>query len=1084
MLRILSSQKKLLPLLLVGIFLLQSTSGWAQERTVTGRVVSQDDGIGFPGVNIVVKGTTIGTVTDSEGQFSLTVPSSESVLVFSSIGYANAEEVVGSRSTINVSMMADVTSLAEVVVVGYGTVKKSDVTGALSSVTSEQLMAVPVQSVSQALQGRAAGVDVVQSGFRPGDNPRIRIRGNRSVNSSNDPLIVMDGIPLAEGTGMNDFNPSDIASIEVLKDASSTAIYGSRGANGVILVTTKKGKTGKAQITYETYVGFSTPLAQLDFMTGGEHAEMRREALRNNSGKTYNMYWADVNTDFANFSSDPNVWESISQGYTWVDKENKIPQMRPVTDEERAAFEEYYNYDLIRYPNPSAAIQTKIDQMRTMLDDPNLQIPVYDPSKVRTTNWVDHVLRNGFKQDHQLGIYGGTDKVSVGLSVGYHSEDALQKDISFQRFNLKLNLDYHVNDWLKIGGSTMGSMTINNSGSNAYFSALGQLPYAIPYDPVTGAIIRNPGNDPLIFNPLNDLGGEVNEDRTARFFGSYYADVKLMEGLRFRSNFGPDFKHVRYGDYFTSASNERDGQPPLARYNQEQRFAYVWENLLYYDKTINTAHTIGLTLLQSIQDERYERSEVTVSQLPYDYQLWYNLESTINTGVDGFLSNFNQRRIMSFMGRVNYGFNNKYLFTFSGRYDGSSVLAPGNKWAFFPSGAVAWKLHEENFMSSVGFVDEMKLRLGYGITGQQSGVAPYITQGSVERRPYVWGETAAWGFVPSLLELKDLTWEKTASLNVGLDFTLLKGRVGGSFEYYNQNTSDVILDRTLPTISGFNRILQNIGKTRNSGIELALNTVNVETPGGFKWEMDVIFTRNKEEWVETNFGKEDNLANNWFIGEPVVTYFDYVPDGVVQWGEEADGATYNRIVGQNIVKDTDNNGVINANDRAIRGSDVPVWSGSWVNKFSYKGFDFSFFFFTRQGNTIGSGWYRPALAGRYPELAFVDYWTPTNPSNMYPRPRQDQERLDWPEAYLWQDGSFIKLRNISLGYTLPSTVVSKLKMSNLKVYVTVNNPWLSTDFKAGDPEFSAGAYNQSNLNPTVGYNLSETAYLFGLKAAF
>lgn len=1055
-----------------------------QDKKINGRVTSADDGLGFPGVNIIVKGTTNGTVTDNDGNYSIEVSSPDAILVFSSIGYRTTEVVVGGQSSINLAIEPDVTSLSEVVVVGYGTIKKSDITGALSSVSTEKLNAVPVQSISQALQGRAAGVDVVQNGFKPGDNPVIRIRGNRSVNSSNDPLIVVDGIPLAEGSGMNDFNPADVASIEVLKDASATAIYGSRGANGVILVSTKRGKSGKASVTYDGYVGMSKPLAQIEPMSGGRHADMRREAFRNDSGKSYNPYWADVTSDIATFGADPNVWESVKQGYTWVDEANLIPQMRPVTAEEREMFEQYYQYDLLRYPNPSASIQTKLDAMRALLDDPNLQIPVYDPSKVRTTDWRDLVMRTGSRQSHNISVAGGTDKMSVNFSLGYYNEKGLQKDLDFHRYTTKLTLDYNVSDAFKIGGSMIGTFTIDNSGSNAYFSALGQLPLAIPYDPATGNIIRNPGTDPLIFNPLNDLNGEVNEDRFTRIFSSYYAELKILEGLRFRTNFGPDFRHNRFGDYFTSASNNRDGAPPLARYNQEQRFAYVMENLLFYDKQFGSVHNLGVTLLHSMQQDRYERSEITVSSLPYDYQHWYNLESTINTGADGFLSNYNRRRLRSFMGRVNYAFNNKYLFTVSGRFDGSNVLAEGNRVDFFPSAAVAWKLHEESFLSGINAINELKLRVGYGVTGQQGISNPYITQGSIQRRPYTFGSTAAWGFVPQEVANANLSWEKTTSLNIGVDFGLVEGRIAGSIEVYDQKTNDLLLNKTLPTVSAYPNILTNVGKTRNRGIEVSLNTVNIESAGGFKWTSDIIFQKNKEEWVETSYGAIDDIANNWFIGYPVVSYFDYVPDGVYQWDEQDEAAAYGRIVGQNKVKDINNDGVINGDDRQVRGSDVPDWSGSFVNTFSYKGLELSAFLFIRQGSTIGSGSYRPALAGRYPEADFIDYWTPTNPSNSYPRPRRDQERLDYTEAYLWQDGSFVKLRTVNLAYNISPDAISKFRMSNLKVYVTVTNPFLWTNFKGGDPEYSRGNYDRNNLNPTVNYPLSVTTYVAGIKATF
>ena len=395
-----------------------------QDRTVTGRVVSGDDGYAFPGVNIIVKGTTIGTVTDSNGDFSIAVPGADAVLVFSSIGYKTTEIAVGSQTTINLSIEPDVTSLSEVVVVGYGTVKKSDVTGALSSVSAEQLKAVPVQSISQALQGRAAGVDIAQNGARPGENPVIRIRGNRSLIGGNDPLIVMDGIPLPEGSSLNDFNPGEVESIEILKDASSAAIYGSRGANGVILVTTKKGKAGKARITYEGFYGVSAPLAEINMKNGGQHAELRREAYRNNAGLTYFLPWADASSDFSLFSGqDVEMWNSVADGYEWIDRENRVPAMRDVTTEERAAFEAYYNQFQLRYPVGNATRTAEVNQnltdLRALLDNPNLQIPVYNPENVRSTDWGDLALQTGKKQSHQFSVSGGSDNVTLYFGGGY-----------------------------------------------------------------------------------------------------------------------------------------------------------------------------------------------------------------------------------------------------------------------------------------------------------------------------------------------------------------------------------------------------------------------------------------------------------------------------------------------------------------------------------------------------------------------------------------------------------------------------------------------------------------------------------------
>ncbi|HYC86628.1 MAG TPA: TonB-dependent receptor [Chryseosolibacter sp.] len=1080
-----------------------------QQRTVKGRVTSADDGQGFPGVNIIIQGTTVGTVTDNDGNFSLEVNDANAVLVFTSIGYKTTEIPVAGQTTINLAMEPDVTSLAEVVVVGYGTVKKSDITGALSSVTSEQLRAVPVQSISQALQGRAAGVDVAQSSFRPGDNPTIRIRGNRSLIGSNDPLIVVDGIPLPEGSGINDFNPNDVESIEVLKDASSAAIYGSRGANGVILVTTKKGKPGKSKVTYEGYYGLSAPLTEIEMRNGGQHAELRREAYRNNAGLTYHLPWADVAADFSLFSpQDVELWNSVADGYEWVDREARIPVMRDVTADERAAFEAYYQQYLLRYPDAPgsprpAAIQAKLNDLRARLDDPNLQVPVYDPSKVRTTDWGDLALQTGKKQSHQFSVSGGRENIGLFFGGGYYSDEGIQKSQAFERFNVKFGLDYQASDRLKVGGTLNGILSEQEFGSPLYFRAIGQIPLAIPYD-ASGNVILQPGGDALIFSPLNEIDDFVDDRRNTRFFGSYYLDFKIAEGLRFHVNAGTDFRHHRRGQYQGALTSDRRGGTSWANYYQDQRFTWVLENLLFYDKTFSADHRISATALFSLQEDRFESSGVNVANLPYESQLFYNLGSTNAAGPDAFSSDFSRKAFGSYMGRVNYSFKDRYLVTVTGRYDGLSPLASGNKWGFFPSASFAWKILQEPFMNEVTFLDELKLRVGYGEVGN-AGVPAYLAPGRLTKVPYVWNETPAWGYIPQFIPNPSLSWEGTRSLNVGVDFAFFEGRIAGTIEGYQQNTDKLMMWRQLPTASGFSSILENIGKVRNTGIELSLNTVNLDLPNGFKWTSDIIFSKNKEELVELYGGTNDDLGNRWFIGHPITTYYDWQTLGVWQTNEADQAAVYRRIPGQGKIQDqltvdSDGDGkpdaadgVINAADMVIRGSNVPDWTGSIVNTFSYKGVELSLMLYTRQGSMIGSGYYRPALAGRYPEPAFIDYWTPTNPTNAYPRPTSDQERIDYPEAYLYQDGSFVKLRNITLAYTFPNEMISRFRMSNLRVFATAYNPFLWTDFKGGDPEFYANATRVdrglnvpiTNVNDQlIGNNLSEKSIVFGLSVGF
>jgi len=978
-----------------------------QNRTVQGRIISADDGQGFPGVNVIVKGTTRGTVTDVEGRYTIEVPSGDVVLIFSSIGYASKEVAVGSQSTLDVSLDPDVTSLSEVVVIGYGSQKKSDITGSVVSVGAEQIQAFPVQNVTQALQGRAAGVDVNLGNFRPGEAPTIRVRGNRSLKAGNDPLYVLDGIPLAQGSSITEINPQDIESMEILKDASATAIYGSRGANGVVLITSKKGKEGRARISYDGSFGFERPLTQLEMFNGAEFAELRRDAYRTTGN--YSTAYPNPKDDYTLFGTDPYAWENIAAGYEWIDKPNRIAR--------------------------------EVDG-----------VPVYDPSKVPTTNWRDKVLRTALNQNHQISVSGGTDKIHTLLSVGYLNQQGIQRSQDFERYTVRVNFDYKVNDVLTIGASTNASFSLQNYGVDLYGKANGQIPFAVPYDP-NGNYIRLPGGDDKIINPLRDEQLMFNERRSTRFLGSFFAELNLAKGLRYRMNFGPDYNYYRNGEFQAATASDRAGTS-YGRYVQNQRFAWVLENLLFYDRTFGD-HTIGITALQSSSAQREEGSDITAQNLPYESQKWYALETTYNGKVDGFNTDYTRFQLMSWMGRLNYGYRDKYLLTLTGRYDGSSVLAPGNKWAFFPSAALAWKIQQEPFLSQVSFLNELKLRVGYGVTGNAS-VSPYTVNGTLGNTNYVFNETAAKGYAPSTIPTPTLGWEKTAQVNAGVDFGFFNDRISGTVDVYLANTHDLLMDRAIPTIAGFGSVLANVGKTRNQGIEVMVSTVNVSTGTGLRWSTDLTFTKNKEEIIELYGAKRDDVGNRWFIGHPINTFYDYKFDGIWQTDDAETIATYKEngttiVPGTIKVVDKDNNYKLNAEDYMILGSSVPDWSGGITNHVSYKGFDFSCFVYVRQGQGLYNRSRVPTLAGRYPDRK-VNYWTPDNPSNEYPLANRSKEFPEYYTALYYQDASFVKIKTITLGYTFPAEIISRVKARSLNVYVTALNPFLFTNYDLLDPE--------------------------------
>lgn len=1019
-----------------------------QEWKLTGKVTTTS-GEPLPGVTILVKGTATGTTTGLDGTFTLSVPESPGTLVISFMGYTTREiSFSGPMGDLSISLQESIKSLDEVVVVGYGAVRKRDVTGAVSSVTSEQIEQIPVQNLTQALQGRAAGVDIASGNFRPGEVASIRIRGNRSVRASNEPLYVVDGIPLAEGTGINDFNPLDIESVEILKDASATAIYGSRGANGVVLITTKKGQYGKMSVNYDTWVSADKAAVKLDLFDGPGFAELRRQANRN-TGR-YASPYPDPNLDYNLFKQDPYMWESVAMGYEWEDYDNRVPKMRPATAEEQAKY--------------------GVSEM-----------PIYNPSNVRSTDWQDMALRTAISQSHQLAIRGGTDKLRVAVSGGYLKQEGIQPGQDFRRYNARLSLDYEINKRITVGGTVNPSISIQNYGGNIYGSFTGQLPLAVPYDK-EGNVIQLPGGDINIFNPIRDAELIINERRNTRMFGSFYGEVKLMEGLKFRTNFGPDFKHHRRGEFEGALSSFRQGGTSRARNYQDQRLTYVIENLLFYNKQLGESHSVGVTLLQSAQSNRFESIDVSVSDLPYDSQKWYNLSSTYRGAPDRYSAGFSASTLQSWMGRVNYGFKDKYLITATGRFDGSSVLAPGNKWDFFPSVALAWKAQEEAFLKDVHFIDELKLRAGYGTVGQSS-IPPYLTGGTLARTPYVFDEAPAYGYRPASQPLPDLRWERTSTLNVGLDFGFFK-RVYGSVEVYQANTTNLILPRAVPTASGYWNVLQNIGATRNTGIEFSITTDNIKSDArnGFQWRTDYIFTANKEEFVALYNGANDDIGNRWFIGQPLQVYYDYQFAGIWQEHEAEEAKKYGKVPGDIKVTDLDGNGKINAQDMMVLGSNRPKWTGSINNTFSWKGFDLTFLVYARVGQKINSIYYRPGFGGRYQQVAFP-YWTPENPSNEFPRPINNVDIQQFGSSLQYRNGSFVKVRNISLNYNLPQHLVSKAGAKNVSVYVNLVNPMMFTkNFKGLDPEVTDPGVSSSEHGQTRG--LSTKSYTLGLRVGF
>jgi TonB-linked SusC/RagA family outer membrane protein len=1010
--------KHLYPLgMVVFLMIAMVTIGHGQTRTVQGTLTDSNGEEPLIGATVSVLGTTIGTITDIDGNYSLEVPDDNSTLQISYVGYATQEVLVGNQSRINIILLPDSKTLDEIVVVGYGTQRKRDVTAAISTISAENISAIPVASSVDAIKGQVAGVDIQASGGRPGQNPTIQIRGRRSIGASNEPLYVIDGIPQTSSAGEGaifDINPQDIKSMEVLKDAAATAIYGSRGANGVILITTKRGNVGRTTVTYDAFYGTTKPTSTVDMMNGEEFAAMKRESRRRDANGA--VAWNGTIPSDAQIFEDAVEIESIAQG--------------------------------------------------------------------RTTDYQDLIFGTGWKTNHQLSISGGSEKTQFNFSLGYFKEQGFISNMDFSRLTGRINLDHQISDIFKTGISFLTTNSSQNWGSNATMNeALANNPLGVPRD-ADGNLNFLPTNDGIRTNPLNELveNAYVDERNSTRIFAPIYLDVNLnslAEGLNFRSTFGPDIRMRRQGEFRASLTNDNRGGPADAEIENGSDIGYTLENLLTYSKPIGTGN-FKVTLLQSIQSLRDEFSRVEVLNLPYESQLFYNIGTAEVKG--NLSSGLEEWTLASFMGRVNYDIGGKYLFQASLRADGSSRLAEGNKWAYFPGVSFGWRIIDEPFMQNSGLFDDLKLRASYGEVGNTS-IDPYQTLGGLQRTTYAFGDAAAFGFALQDIPNSDLGWEVSKTIDIGLDYSILNGRFNGSLDWYSTKTNDILLARNLPYTSGYESILQNIGSTASSGIEFNVNAGVINNPNGFSWNLGFNIAGYNEEITELALTDEagnplDDVGNEWFIGSPIEVWFDYEFEGIYQ-SDEIDLASSReaKVPGEIKLVDQNGDGVITPDDRKVLGSDVPDFYGGIRNNFSYKGFGLDMFIYYRQGHMIRSRFHdsNNSLFARYNNLN-VNYWTIDNPSNEAPRPNENQERPRDGSTLTYFDGSYIKLRNVILSYSLPTESLNNLPFSRLRLYMSGENLWFGTSYETFDPE--AGNEISSGDVP------SNRSIIFGLKASF
>lgn len=1026
--------------------LLFSLRSFSQTSTIRGKV-TDESGNPLTGVNVIIKGTTRGTVTDVNGQYELTAEPEET-LVFSFIGYLSEEINVGTQKEINITLLPDITGLDEVVVVGYGTVKKSDLTGAVTSVKSESLMANSPTSVQRALQGKVAGV-LITSGNTVNSTPNIRIRGNRSIGATNDPLFVVNGFPLTGG--LESMNPNDIESIEVLKDASATAIYGARGANGVILVTTKKGEAGKVVVEYDTYFSIGKLDRFRRAMNAGEYCELVREGNRRyiydgNGGYeldpsgNYSSAGPDYNQDLGMvyFNQDPYLIESLNRG--WVGG-------------------------------------------------------VWDPSKVRSFDWQMAGFRDySTSQNHNISVRGGTDKTKYYVSGAYLNLKDIQLQSFRKRYNLHLNIDQDLGKLIDMGGNIDFSYLDWNDGKGipTFWSPLG-TPWYSPDDDVTQdgdpayGLIPHPCGEPLQFNSFYDLDGVIRQKRSNNLVANLYVDVNLFKGLTYRANFGTSLYIKQEQEFFSHFSTVTGLGNPRSKQSIWFDRGWNFENILSYRTEIK-AHSINVTLVQTNEKFVTEPTTLEGNNLPFEHQLWNDLGSASTQSIT---SDYTQWTMMSWLGRINYSLLDRYLLTASLRYDGSSRLAEGHKWVAFPSLALGWRISQEKFLIDSKIVSNLKLRLGYGVTGN-SAVDPYSTEGQIQASRYNWDKTVGvLGYEPYTLANKSLSWETTEQYNIGLDFGILQGRISGTIDVYNQRTYDLLMKRSLPAVSGFTSIMQNIGETKNKGLEISLNTTNIHS-GKFMWTTDITFATNKEEITMLASGLTEDLANNWFVGHPIDTYYDYVAAPVV-WGysredmEEMEKFRENRSIfrpGDIRIVDLNGDYRIASDDREIRGSKMPKQTVSMANTFTYGPFDLYIFLYGAFGQIV---YWDPGvgLGGRYNTYA-VDFWTPAHTDTKWLAPHSDMQMPSNITAMHYWKGDFLKISDITLGYTLPGSLTTKIRIQRARLYAKVQNPYMFTKFEGNDPEGAIAQQRNDNgdLESYRDAPFTMRIFMFGLNVSF
>ena len=1009
----------------------ESVASVQQTKQVSGHVADSQGPL--IGATVMEKGTNNGTVTDYDGNFSLNVQPG-TTLVISYVGYISQE--VKAADGMRVNLKEDGHVVNEVVVIGYGTQRREAVTGSVANIGGDKLNQVAATNAAQALQGRVAGVLMTQTSTKPGEEMQIRIRGQRSLSASNDPLIVLDGIPFMGQ--LSDINPADIKSMDILKDASATAIYGSRGANGVIIITTVKGAQGTpAKVSYNGYVSFKKVFHKYPMMDGPTFSKFRQ--------------------------------------YAGIYKNS------------------------------------------------------LDENDNTSTDWQDLYYQTGVSYNHDVSVAGGTNGGSYSFGAGYYHDESVVPTEGYDRISVRGNFDQMVGKYFRFGLSTNNSYR-KTQGVNDMYGILSKSPLASPYDEKGNLkrYVTLPADDQSVVTKETverDKEVWLNENKGIGSYNTLFGELKCpwIEGLSYRINIGLNYRSSKGGNFTgTGVNNKDENAINGGGISENQTRNWAIENLLTYDRAFGK-HNINVVGMYSAEETTYESTGASAQGIPADYFQYYALDKA--TG-EVNLNNYNywQSGLVSWMGRVMYSYDNKYMISAALRSDASSRLAPGHKWHTYPAVSAGWNIARESFMENVKWVDNLKLRVGYGETSNQS-INPYSTLGGLAIRNYNFGDTYKAGYYVNALPNPELGWEYSKTWNFGLDFSLFNGRLYGSFEYYTQKTNDILLDVSLPSTSGVSSYTGNIGNTENKGFELTLNGIIIDNKNGWNWEAGINLYANRNKLTKLTgtepivlpdgtVQQERDEANRWFVGYPIDVIYDYEYEGLYQAGEEA--ALNILEPGGNIgmikVKytgDYDANGLptraIGAEDRQIMSME-PDLIGGFNTTVGYKGFDLTVIGAFQIGGKLisaihSSNGYLNMLTGRRGQLD-VDYWTPENTGAKYPKPggMQSGDNPKYGSTLGYFNAGYLKFRTITLGYNFDNLkCIKDFGISRLRLYATVQNPFvLFSPFnnESGlDPETNSwanqntavayGEYSGKHKMPIVGYNTPATRnFLFGLNVTF